>query len=105
MTTDDKIKYAIEHPHLGRDKLSKVLGITNSEARELVGFRKRAMDSKASKVVNQDILKFMKTGVYSVTEIANRFDMSPARVQIEIDTLNEQGYIVNTIEDINRRNL
>jgi hypothetical protein len=99
MTTDDKIKYAIDHPSMGRDRLAKVLGIGLSEARELVGFRKRALQSKASKVINQDILKFMKSGVYSLTDIANRFDMSPAKVQIEVDTLIEQGYLVNAIDD------
>jgi len=98
MTQDDKIKYAVEHPEMGRDRLAKVLNIGISEARELVGFRKRALESKAIKVVNQDILKFINSGVYSITDIANRFDMSPSKVEIELATLKEQGYIINTID-------
>lgn len=99
MTTEDKITYALEHPELGRLRLSKVLGISEQEARTIKKICETMETNKQTKSINQEMVKFLSTGMYSLTDIANRFDLSPAKAQVELDTIRKAGYLVHTYND------
>jgi len=88
MTTDDKIKYAIEHPGLGRTKLQKALGIDDTEARYIVKRRKEGgLDSKSEEVA---IKRYLERKGLTVEDFESKFEVKKAVIHKNLRKINRK---------------
>lgn len=106
MTTQEKIKFALDNPEMTYSELAKVFGYKNAESvrqfckrHKIPNKRVNVQAKRANIDLSQQVAKLIKNKRYNLRELADYFDVAPRVIEEAIKKLKSENVVIDNYTD------